>query len=89
MEFEVFDPQTQELLARVRLNGYSIKAGGPLGRSGAMRSFTLLEGSLRAQWGSQQQLLLKELEELDGRQVPIRIAALPVEEGDVGFVEFI
>jgi hypothetical protein len=86
MEFKVLDPQTQELLARVRLNGYSIEAGGPLGRLGAMRSFTLLEGSLRAQWAGQQQLLLKEL---DGRQVSIRIAALPVEEGDVGFVEFL
>ena len=86
MEFEVFDPQTQELLARVRLNGYSIKAGGPLGRSGAMRSFTLLEGSLRIQWAGQQQLLLKES---DGRQGFIRIAALPVEEGEIGFVEFL
>ncbi len=89
MELKVLDPQTQELLARVRLNGYSIEAGGPLGRSGAMRSFTLLEGSLRAQWAGQQQLLLKECKELDGRQVFIRIAALPVEEGDVGFVEFL
>ena len=89
MEFKVLDPQTQEMLARVHLNGYSIEAGGPLGRSGAMRSFTMLEGSLRAQWASQQQLFLEESKELDGRQVPIRIAALPVEEGDVGFVEFI
>jgi hypothetical protein len=86
MEFEVLDPQTQELLARVRLNGYSIKAGGPLGRSGAMRSFTLLEGSLRTQWAVQQQLLLKES---SGRRGFVRIAALPVEEGEIGFVEFL
>jgi hypothetical protein len=51
-----------------------------------MRSFTLLEGSLRTPWSNQQKLHLK----IEGyREIPVRIAALPVEEGEVGFVEFL
>ena len=86
MEFAVLDPKTEKQVARVHLNGYSIESGGPLGRSGALRSFTLLTGSLRRAWSSQQQLMLKVAED---REIPIRIAALPVEEGEVGFVEFL
>jgi hypothetical protein len=86
MEFAVLDPKTDRQIARVHLNGYSIESGGPLGRSGAMRSFTLLVGSLRSAWSNQQQLFLKIAED---KRIPIRIAALPVEEGEVGFVEFL
>jgi hypothetical protein len=86
MEFAVLDPQTNRKLARVYLNGHVIQAGGPLGQAGAMRSFTLLEGSLRDQWAYQRPLILRKE---DGREAAIRIAALPVEEGEVGFVEFL
>ena len=86
MEFAVLDPQSERQVARVHLNGYSIESGGPLGRSGAMRSFTLISGSLRSAWSSQQQLLLRVAGD---KRIPIRVAALPVEEGEVGFVEFL
>ncbi len=86
MEFTVFDPRTRKPIAQVYLNGYSIEPGGPLGRSGAMRSFTLLKGSLREQWAVQQLLVLKNE---GGREASIRIAALPIEEGEAGFVEFL
>ena len=86
MEFDVLDPRTERPVARVHLNGYSIESGGPLGRSGAMRSFTLLNGSLRAAWSTQQQLFLRVTDE---KKIPIRIAALPIEDGEVGFVEFL
>jgi len=86
MEFAVLDPQTNRKLASVYLNGHVIQAGGPLGQAGAMRSFTLLEGSLRDQWAYHRPLILRKE---DGREAAIRIAALPVEEGEVGFVEFL
>ena len=86
MEFAVLDPQTEKQVARVHLNGHSIESGGPLGQSGAMRSFTLLTGSLRAAWSTHRQLLLSVSED---RNIPIRIAALPVEEGEIGYVEFL
>lgn len=86
MEFTVLDPRTQKLIAQVYLNGYAIEPGGPLGRSGAMRSFTLLKGSLRDQWAFQQLLILRSE---SGREATIRIAALPIEEGEAGFVEFL
>lgn len=86
MEFAVLDPRTDRELARVCLNGHVIRPGGPLGQSGAMRSFTLLRGSLRDQWAHQHPLILRKE---DGREAAIRIAALPVEDGEAGFVEFL
>jgi len=86
MELTVLDPQTRKPIAQVYLNGHRIESGGPLGQSGAMRSFTFLKGSLREQWAAQQQLVLRKA---DGREAPVRIAALPVEEGESGFIEFL
>lgn len=88
MEFKVFDPQSRRLVAKVHLNGYNIAPGGPLGQAGAMRSFTVVEGSVQAHWAAQHPLILQE-GEVEGREAPIRIAALPAEKGAIGFIEFL
>ncbi len=86
MEFAVLDPRTDRELARIHLNGHVIQPGGPMGQAGAMRSFTLLTGSLRDQWAHQRPLILRKG---DGREIAVRIAALPVDDGEAGFVEIL
>ena len=86
LQFQLLDTAGHDPIAQVHLNGYSIEAGGPLGISGAMRSFTILEGSVRQHWRSGQPLILFGG---DGKQALVKIAALPVEEGEVGIMEFL
>ena len=88
MDFKVYDPQSRRLVAKVHLNGHNIEPGGPLGQAGAMRSFTIVEGSVFAHWAAQHPLILKQVKD-DGREAPIRIAALPAEQGESGFIEFL
>lgn len=73
-------------LARVILNGYNIAAGGPLGRTGVMRSFKIVEGTLWDEWNLGHPLRLKAE---DGREATARIAAHPVEAGATGLIEFL
>lgn len=68
------------------LNGYNILAGGPLGLAGKMRSFKLLQGDLVDPW---QTGSLLSLQDDAGREMTIRIAALPVDEDSAGLVEFV
>ena len=86
MEFNVLDPKSRKPVAQVHLNGYNIEPGGPLGQGGAMRSFTLLQGTVHNFWYLQQPLILQRG---DGREATVRIAALPAEAGETGFIEFL
>ena len=86
MQVDVYDPLLEQVIAKLYLNGHSIAAGGPLGKSGAMRSFSLVQGSLIDQWDVQRSLVLRGE---DGAEANIRIAALPAEEGETGFIEFL
>ena len=86
MEFALLDPKNHKPVAQVRLSGYRIAAGGPLGQSGALRGFTLLAGDIDRYWALRQPLVLRRD---DGRQTNVRIAALPVEVGETGFIEFL
>ncbi len=44
---KLVDEQTQSCLAEIRLNGYRIDAGGPLGGSGPLLSFYLVSGDIQ------------------------------------------
>ena len=83
---DVYGNQTKALVARISLNGYDIKAGGVFPSTGAMRSFVLVEGDLWDQWNAVESLTLVNEE---GRQVAVRVAALPVEENGYGLIEFL
>jgi hypothetical protein len=74
------------LVARISLNGYDIHAGGVFPSSGAMRSFIIVEGDLWEQWNAVESLTLVHE---TGAQVPVRVAALPVEENGYGLIEFL
>lgn len=82
----VHDPQTQEQLAEISLNGHSIRSGGPLGNSGAMRSFKIVDGDLWTQWERQVILIIRAGK---GKEARVRVAAMPVELGGLGFIEFV
>jgi hypothetical protein len=86
IEFILLDPQSRAAVARVALNGYHIEAGGPLGDSGGMTSFVLVSGSVYPYWQAQRSLLMQWP---DGEEAPVRIAGLPVEEGEAGLIEFL
>jgi hypothetical protein len=83
---DVYDNKKGKLIARISLNGYNIQAGGVFPTSGAMRSFVLLDGDLWEQWNAVESVTLKS--EL-GEQVPVRVAALPVEDDGYGLLEFL
>lgn len=82
----IYEENGTRPLAQVVLNGYNIAAGGPLGRSGAMRSFKIVEGELWEQWNRGVSLQVRAE---DGRVARARIAAHPAEEGAAGFIEFL
>lgn len=73
-------------VAQIVLNGYNIKAGGPLGKSGAMRSFKLTDGDLWSYWDIQSTFTVFAE---DGQVAEARVAAMPVEYGALGFIEFL
>lgn len=73
-------------VARIALNGYNIEPGGPLGMSGAMRSFRIIKGDLWDQWNKQEILVVQGEEHPEAH---IKIAALPAEDDSFGFVEFV
>ena len=82
----VYDTQKKQLVARIALNGYDIKAGGLLPTTGAMRSFVILDGDLWDHWNAVAPLQLRHE---TGAEVSVRIAALPVEEDGYGLIEFL
>ncbi|MBN1314764.1 MAG: hypothetical protein JXA42_04830 [Anaerolineales bacterium] len=84
VKLTAIDPKTKKPIAQVILNGYNIKAGGPLGGSGPMRSFAIIRGSLYDYWANQVPIMLKHD---NGLQVYVRVAALPVERGEMGLFE--
>lgn len=82
----IHDPHSGKLLACIALNGYDIGAGGLFPTSGAMRSFVLLKGDLWDQWNAVEAVTLTHE---TGQHVPVRVAALPVEEDGYGLLEFL
>ena len=82
---DVYDHKAH-LLARISMNGYDIKAGGLLPTTGAMRSFVILTGDLWEQWNNYATLTLRNEA---GVSLPVRVAALPVEEDGYGLLEFL
>ncbi len=82
----VYEAESSKPVAKIILNGYNIAAGGPLGKSGAMRSFKLIDGDLWEAWHLGKFLHVRAE---DGRSGVIRIAAHPAEDGASGFVEFL
>lgn len=83
---DVYGKPSNDLVARISLNGYDIKAGGIFPSTGSMRSFVLVEGDLWDQWNAVESLTLVNE---DGAQVAVRVAALPVEEDGYGLIEFL
>lgn len=86
VQVDVLTDQQSPLVARIALNGYSINEGGVFGRSGAMRSFKMVTGSVRRIWLDQTPVIIRDE---NGLEKKIRIFAAPAEEGAVGFVEFL
>lgn len=82
----VYDADSGKKLAQIVLNGYNISAGGPLGKTGAMRSFKIVDGDLFDQWDLRSSLLLHAE---DGRVADARVAALPAEDESYGLMEFL
>lgn len=82
----LIDAKKRKAVATIVLNGYNIRGGGPLGQSGAMRSFKVVRGDLFQQWSTQEQLVLRSEA---GQAFPVRIAALPVDDDSSGLVEFL
>lgn len=82
----VFKAEDNEQLAMIMLNGYNIAAGGPLGKTGAMRSFKILRGDLWDEWNIRSDLVLKVE---DGREATARVAAHPAEDDSFGLIEFL
>ncbi|MCA9872719.1 MAG: hypothetical protein KC441_03670 [Anaerolineales bacterium] len=83
---DIYDTQKNQVVARIALNGYDIKAGSLLPATGAMRSFVILEGDLWDQWNAVATLRLRHD---TGAEVAVRVAALPVEEDGYGLIEFL
>ncbi len=83
----IFDRRNRAI-ARIALNGYNIRAGGPLGISGAMRSFRVLQGAdgLWDFWQLQDPFVVMAE---DGKSARARVAAYPAEENGFGFIEFL
>ena len=75
-------------IAKIELNGYAIRPGGPVHANGAMRSFKLVDGKMKLlnQYWARQELLRLRINQHD---LSVRISALPVETDASGFVEFV
>jgi hypothetical protein len=83
---DMYAPTKPQPIARISLNGYDIKAGGLLPSSGAMRSFVIQSGDLWEYWNACAPLMLHNE---TGLSVSVRIAALPMETGGYGLLEFL
>lgn len=84
---DVFELGNQaQPVAKIMLNGHTIEAGGTFGRSGAMRSFKVVEGNVWEYWNRQQPLRIRDD---SGNESTLRIYAAPVSRESTGFVEFL
>lgn len=83
---DVYSKTSKKPIAQIVLNGYNISAAQSLGEQGAMRSFSVDNGDLWDHWARQESLLLHDE---NGREAPIKIAALPAEEDGFGLIEFL
>lgn len=82
----IYDGTNGKQIANIILNGYNISAGGPLGKTGAMRSFRVVDGDLWDHWSESKLLMIRSE---DGRVADGRVAALPAEEDSFGLIEFL
>jgi hypothetical protein len=80
------DATTGRKVARIALNGYSALVDNLTGGSRALRSFHVIAGDLHPQWRSATTLLICVG---NGQALPARVAALPVEAGGAGLIEFL
>jgi hypothetical protein len=85
LEATIRDTITGRKLAFVALNGYSAVLADPVAGERVIRSFQILSGDLRPQWRGHQTMLFCMK---NGSALPVRVAALPAEEGGWGLVEF-
>jgi len=83
---DVYSKTSKKPIAHIVLNGYNISASASLSKQGAIRSFRVNSGNLWDSWSIQETLILHDE---NGRQAPIRIAALPAEEDGHGVIEFL
>lgn len=81
----VYDGESGRKIALIILNGYNISAGGPLGKTGAMRSFKIVKGDLWDEWSERRSLMIRAE---DGRTADALVAALPAEADSFGLIEF-
>jgi hypothetical protein len=82
----IYHTGQKKALAQVILNGYHIGQDVTFGSLGSMRSFKIVRGDLWEEWDRQTAVALTSD---DGQAVMVRIAALPVEDGSFGLVEFV
>lgn len=79
-------------IAKVGLNGYKSFSKNPTNSDNESRliwSFTVLDGSRKSlgdTWSRQQAILLCTP---NGKSVPVRVVAMPVEEDGFGLIEFL
>lgn len=87
----ILDVTGRNTIARIGLNGYKSHTSSPLGEDGQKRtiwSFTIVEGDhmdLYSAWWERSAIMLR----LQGQDMPVRVAALPVEASAFGLIEFI
>ncbi|MFQ5436230.1 MAG: hypothetical protein ACE5FD_15285 [Anaerolineae bacterium] len=84
-ELKVYTENKDEVLARVVLNGYRIQAGIAALPHGTMSSFMITDGDL---WDAMTLNEALVLENEDGTEAKVRIAALPVDDDSFGLIEF-
>lgn len=84
--FEI-SSSTRKEIGSVVLNGYSIEDENPIGLpQGTLRSFRIVRGSFWEGWDAQRPLSITTP---DGGHAKIRIAAMPVDRGSYGLIEFL
>ncbi|HFC12951.1 MAG TPA: hypothetical protein ENJ56_08935 [Anaerolineae bacterium] len=87
----ILDVTGRYQIAQIGLNGYKSHTSNPLEDSGQKRtiwSFTVVDGdheNLYSAWWDRSAIMLR----LQGQDVPVRVAALPVDAASFGLIEFI
>ena len=87
----ILDVTGRNTIAQIGLNGYKSQTSSPLEDDGQKRtiwSFTVVEGDhkdLYSAWWERSAIMLR----LEGEELPVRVAALPVDATAFGLIEFI